>query len=85
MVLGELLLEDEHVVDIGEDAMEVGREQMRLHLLAHLGVAGRVELLDLRLRDARELPLILWLPTVDILHVLHLQEKGHVWVQATLL
>ena len=65
--------------------MEVGREQMRLHLLAHLGVASRVELLDLRFRDARELPLILRFPAVDVLYVLHLQEKGHVWVQATLL
>lgn len=85
MVLGELLLEDEHVVYVRKDAVEVGGEQVRLHLLSHLLVARLVELLDLRLCDLGELPLALWLRIVDVLDVLHLQKEGHVWVEAALL
>ena len=49
MVLGELLLENEHVVDVGEDAVEVAGEKVGLDLSAHLRIARSVELLDLRL------------------------------------
>lgn len=85
MVLRELLLEDEHVVHVREDAMEVGREQVRLHFLAHLSVARPVQLLYLCIAYVCELAFTLWHAVVDVLHVLHLQEEGHVWVETTLL
>ena len=40
VVLRELLLENEHVVDVREDSMEVRREEMWLNLLTHLGVTS---------------------------------------------
>lgn len=42
MVLGELLLENEHVVHVREDTVEIGRKQMRLHFFTHLRVARAV-------------------------------------------
>lgn len=85
MILRELLLEDEHVVHVGEDSMEVRRQQVRLHLFEHLRVASIVQLLDLGFGNPGELPLTRRLAIVDVLDVLHLEQEGHVRVQATLL
>ena len=73
VVLRELFLEDEHVVHVGEDSVEIGREQVRLHLFAHLSVAGLVEVLDLLLSDLGKLTVMLCLTIVDVLDVLNLE------------
>ena len=85
MILRELLLEDEHVVHIGENAMEVGREQVRLDFLAHLRVALPVQMLNLTLSDLRELTLVSWLAVVQVLHMLHLKKQRHVRVKSPFL
>ena len=72
VVLRELLLENEHVVDVREDSVEVRREEMWLNLLTHLGVTSGVELLDLRFSDLRELAFGLRSTIIDVLNVLHL-------------
>jgi len=73
MILGELLLEDEHIVDVGENSMEVARQHVWLNFFAHLCIARTVELLDLTLGDVSEFALALRLVRVDVLHVLHLE------------
>ena len=68
MVLSKLLLEDEQVIMIVEDAVEVRLEQVRLHLTAHMSVGIQVQLLDLSgVETAQDLGLAGWVSFKDLI------------------
>ena len=85
-ILRELLLKDEHVVYVAENAMEVRSQQRRGNFWSHQIITRSWNFSDLIVRETDNFRGILRVKLLhDILDVLDLEQQGHVRIKTSLL